>query len=55
MDNTAIDNGEHITELEKEAERLYPINSTMCKWRREKALWQREKWIKEQLSNLILK
>jgi len=51
MDNTTIDNGEHYARLAEEAERIYPITSNMCAWRKGKMIWLREKWVKEQLAN----
>lgn len=37
-------------ELEAEAALLYPITFNMCAWRKARALYERERWVKEILA-----
>jgi len=37
------------TELEKQAELLYPILEAMCPLKKLRQIWLQERWVKEQL------
>ena len=39
------------TELEIQAEQVYPMPLNACAWTRKKVFWLREQWVKEKATN----
>lgn len=53
MDEEHIDNSsDRAIKLQKEAEIIFPMPDKVCAYKRKKILWQRERWINQQIINL---
>lgn len=51
MDAKHNTQGLDLTELEKQAEELFPIKGITCAFQIKKMLWRRERWIKSQMAD----
>ena len=41
-----------ISELEAEAEKLFPIYPKMCAWKKAQAEWKRREWVAKELEKI---